>query len=47
MGTLRGRLCPSTFITRKSVVCVEDWGLSPSGGVRGGSMGGPRQGPSI
>ena len=47
MGTLRGRLYPSTFITRKEIICVEDWGRSPSGGVRDGSMGGTRKGPSI
>ena len=29
----------STFITRESAVGVEDWGLIPSGGIRGGSMG--------
>ena len=30
---------PSTFITRESAVGVEDWGLIPSGGIRGNSMG--------
>ena len=29
----------STFITRESAVGVEDWGLIPSGGIRGDSMG--------
>ena len=29
----------STFITRESAVGVEDWGLIPSGGIRGNSMG--------
>ena len=35
----RGRFGSSTFIPRKSAVGVEDWGLIPSGGIRGGSMG--------
>ena len=35
----RGRFGSSTFITRESAVGVEDWGLIPSGGIRGNSMG--------
>ena len=35
----RGRFGSLTFITRKSAVGVEDWGLIPSGGIRGDSMG--------
>ena len=33
------RFGSSTFITRESAVGVEDWGLIPSGGIRGNSMG--------
>ena len=39
MRAWRGRFGSSTFIPRKSAVGVEDWGLIPSGGIRGGSMG--------
>ena len=39
MRAWRGRFSSLSFITRKSAVGVEDWGLIPSGGVRGGSMG--------
>ena len=35
----RRRFSSLSFITRKSAVGVEDWGLIPSGGIRGGSMG--------
>ena len=35
----RRRFSSLSFITRKSAVGVEDWGLIPSGGVRGDSMG--------
>ena len=39
MRAWRGRFGSSTFITRESAVGVEDWGLIPSGGIRGNSMG--------
>ena len=39
MRAWRGRFGSSTFIPRKSAVGVEDWGLIPSGGIRGNSMG--------
>ena len=35
----RRRFSSLSFITRKSAVGVEDWGLIPSGGIRGNSMG--------
>ena len=39
MRAWRGRFGSSTFIPRKSAVGVENWGLIPSGGLTGGSMG--------
>ena len=39
MRALGGEFGSLTFITRKSAVGMEDWGLIPSGGIRGGSMG--------